>query len=192
MIKDLAEKSRSYRGYDESYTFSREDMLEYIELARLCPSSANIQPLKYYIAYEHEEVEGILACTHFGGALPELGLPFEGTHPTAFIIICQDREINGNLQKFQRDVGAVAQTILLAATEKGLGGLMVGAFESGKLSAVLELAPDVQPLLVLALGKPAERIELVDIPENGSTNYYRNEEGTHFVPKRSVEELLLN
>lgn len=191
MISDLVQKNRSYRGYDESFSFSRQDLEEYVSLARLCPSSANIQPLKYRLIWEKAEVERVLKCTHFGGALPELHLPFDGTHPAAFIVICQDTEINSNLTQFLRDVGAVAQTMLLAATEKGLGGLMIGAFDLGALCETLALPEHIRPLLVLALGKPAEHIEIVDLPADGSTRYYRDEAGNHYVPKRRLEDLIL-
>ena len=131
MFKDLVLKNRSYRGYDESVTFTREDLLEYVDLARLCPSGANLQGLKYYLVYEKEAVEALLPYTHFAAALPQLHLPRTGSHPTAFIVICQDLSITENLARLQKDIGIVAQTMLLYAAEQGLGGLMIGNFRAG-------------------------------------------------------------
>lgn len=192
MIKDIVLKNRSYRGFDESYKFTKEEMVDFVDTMRLCASSANIQPLKFYISYEHDEVEAILKLTHFGGALPELHLPRTGMHPTAFIVICQDLDISSNLNQFQKDVGIVAQTALLQATEKGLGGLMIGNFQADDVRKMLGLDENIKPQLVLALGKPAENIVITDIPESGVTKYYRDKDDTHYVPKRKLEDVLLN
>ena len=49
----------------------------------------------------------------------------------------------------------------------------------------------VSPGVVIAIGEPAEKIELVPVPENGDVNYYRDENGTHYVPKRALEDIVL-
>ena len=194
MIKDLALKNRSYRGYDESYTFSREDLLEYVDIARVCASSMNKQVLKFYVANEKEDVDKIFALTRWAGMLPNEKLPREGKKPTAFIVICLDHEVvpNANLATFGYDVGIAAQTMLLAATEKGLGGIMMIGLKLDVLGQTLELRESLQPVLVVAFGKPDDDVRIVDMPESGSTKYWRDENDVHYVPKRSLEELVIN
>ena len=87
-------------------------------------------------------------------------MPRQGHRPTAFIIICQDRSISDSPTMFQRDIGIAAQTILLAATEKGLGGCMIGSFEKGALKELLQLPAQIEPMLALAIGKPDETVAL--------------------------------
>ena len=58
MFKDIVKASRSYRGYDESYRFSREELEDFVDCARFAPSSVNAQPFRYYLAWEKEEVDG--------------------------------------------------------------------------------------------------------------------------------------
>ena len=192
MLTDLVLKNRSYRGFDESFTFTREDLIEYVQLARLCPSGANLQGLKYYLVYDRNEVEKLLPYTHYAAALPELHLPREGSHPTAYIVICQDMRITDNLGRLQKDVGIVAQTMLLYAVEQGLGGLMIGNFELGNVKKVCGLPDFLSPVLLIALGKPTEKIVLVDVAENGSTTYYRDQDDVHYVPKRRIDDLVIN
>ena len=192
MIRDLVLKNRSYRGYDEKVSISRGTLEEFVDLARLCPSSVNKQPLRYYLACEREETEKVLGLTKWARALPELTLPHPGMHPTAFIVICQDTEIDSNLNRYQKDVGIVAQTMLLAAVEKDLGGCMIGNFESGEVRKTLGFPESIRPLLIVAFGKPAEKIVLTEVPENGNTNYTRDENDVHYVPKRSLADELLN
>ena len=191
MLKDLVLKNRSYRGYDESRQVTREELSELVDLTRYTASSVNIQPLKYYLSWEREEVKQIVSLTKWAAALSELHLPHPGSYPAAFIVICQDLSISSSPTAFQRDIGIAAQTILLAATEKDLGGCMIGNFKRQELKFLLHLEEHIEPNLVLAIGKPAEKILITSVKEDGKTTYYRDETGTHYVPKRSLEDILL-
>lgn len=191
MLKDLVLQNRSYRGFDESRKITMEELLDMIDHARLTPSSRNAQPLCYYAANETDEVAKIQAQTKWAGALPELNLPFEGTKPTAFIVVCINKTISDQIQAFQKDVGIAAQTILLRAAEMGLGGCMIGSFAAGKLSGELELPEDILPQLVIALGKPMETVKIVEVEEGDSVKYYRDEANVHYVPKRKLEDIVI-
>lgn len=191
MFKDLCKLNRSYRGFDESRKVTREELLDMIDCTRYAASSINKQPLKYYIAETPEKVGAIQPLTGWARALPELNLPYEGYRPTAFIVICQDTSIMEDTKRFLKDVGIVAQTILLSAVEKGLGGCMIGNFNPGKISDAIALPENLVPLLIVAVGKPDETIVLTDIKQDGSTDYYRDEQGVHYVPKRSLEDIVL-
>ena len=160
MLRNLVLKNRSYRGFDESVRISRETLEGFVDCARLCPSSVNKQPLKYFLAWEPEEVEKVQGLTKWARALPEMVLPHPGKRPTGFVVICQDKGIDENLNRYQKDVGIVAQTMLLAAVEQGLGGCMIGNFQAGEVMEVLGLPEEIRPLLIVAFGKPAEEIHL--------------------------------
>ena len=189
---ELVKKSRSYRGYDESVTISREEMLKIVDCARLCPSSVNIQPLKYYISCTKEQNALIQPLTFWAKRLTDLNLPFKGHCPTAFVVICHDTNIAENVDRFLKDVGIVAQTMLLCATEMGYGGCMIGSFTSDELSKVLSLPSNLVPVLVVAFGKPDENVILVEAPENTDVKYYRDDQNNHYVPKRSLDEVVIN
>ena len=88
-----------------------------------------------------------------------------------------------------KDVGISAHSILLAATEAGLGGCMIGSFSPERVSEAMRIDKKYRPLLVLALGEPDERVEIVDAAD-GNINYYR-EGGVHYVPKRAIEEIII-
>lgn len=189
MFKDLVMRNRTYRGYDESFKIDRETLLELVDLTRYTAASANLQPLKYFIACEKEIVDQIQPLTKWAGALSHLNLPYPGTRPTAFIVICQDNSISAATGML-KDVGIVAQTITLGATEKGLGCCMIGSFELAALKQLLSLPEHIDPKLVIALGKPAEEVVLTEAVD-GKTTYYRDENGVHYVPKRPLGEIIL-
>ncbi len=191
-LKELVKANRSCRGYDESCRVTREELMEMVDCARLSASSVNQQPLRYYLAYEKEEVNRIQPLTKWARGLPGMELPHPGMRPTAFIVICQDTRVWESTARFTRDVGIAAQTILLSATEMGLGGCMIGNFSPKSISETLQLPEYLVPLLVVAIGKPAETIVLTEIGPDEPTNYYRDENDVHYVPKRRLEDILIN
>ena len=191
-FREIVIANRSYRGYDESYKFTKEKLEEYVDLTRFTPSSVNMQPFKYYVAYEKSNVDTIQKMTKWARALPELNLPYEGKRPTGFIVICQDTNIFANTNRFMKDVGIVAQTILLQAAEDGLGGCMIGNFNAEEVKSTLNLSDNLLPLLIVALGKPAEKIVITEVKDDGKTDYYRDENDVHYVPKRSLKDILIN
>ena len=191
MLKELVIKNRSYRGFDENYSFTREQLESYIDLTRYTASSVNAQPLKYKIVFEKNEVEAVRPLTRWARALPNMVLPHPNMHATAFIIICQDTDISPNLARYQKDIGIVAQTITLAAVEDGLGGCMIGNFTPDEVKETLNLAENLTPMLIIALGKPAEEIVIKEIDNGESTKYYRDENDVHYVPKRKLKDILI-
>ncbi len=186
----LVKESRSVRGYDENFWLQREDLLPLIEAARCCPSGANRQPLKYALVYEPSRVKEVRPLLHWAMALKELHLPHPGMQPTAMIVICQDLKVVPGIKAADKDVGICAQTIMLMARAQGLGGCMIATFPQADLTAVLNLPDHLKPLLVLALGKPSEQIVLTEVVD-GKTDYYRDENDVHYVPKRSLDELIV-
>lgn len=188
MLKDLVLKSRSYRRFDENYKIDTAVLYELIELARLTPSSVNWQPLRFALINDGETNAKIFDNLAWAGLLKDWKGPSEGERPTAYVIILCDNTVAKNMKT---DVGIVAQTIMLGAAEKGIGGCMIGSVNRENVYNILGIDSERYSIdLVLALGKPAETVKIVDIPENGSTNYYRDENDVHCVPKRSLDELI--
>lgn len=192
MFLDLVKQARSHRGFRQDRKVTRQELEHLVECARFTPAARNDQVLKYYLAEKPETVAAIQPLTKWAGALAELHLPREGAEPVAYIVICLDGSLAENPTPYQRDVGIVAQTMLLAAVEMGLNGCMIGSFAAGELREKLGLPEAIKPQLLLALGEGTDRIVMTDVGEDGSTTYYRDAEDTHYVPKRTLEQLILN
>lgn len=191
MIKDLIKKNRSVRGYDNSRDVTIEELREMVDCARLSASSVNMQPLKYILVNTVDGKARVLKQVSFAAKLSTLKLPHRGSEPMAYIVICQDEQISKSETGFLRDVGIVAQSITLAATELGLGACMLGYFSPDKLRQALDLSENLKPLLVIPLGKSVEDIRIVEIEEGESTDYYRDEAGIHYVPKRKLDDVII-
>ena len=183
-LNKLLRRNRSYRGYDTSFEVRADQLRRIIETATLCPSARNQQVLRFRPVLRNES-DKVLKHIRLGGALPELHLPFPGTEPQAFIVICSTVEES---KYVDIDLGIVAQTMLLQATELGLGGICIGAFDHAEIKEALNLP--YEPVLVIAIGRPREHIELVECSEGDSLTYYRND-GIHYVPKIRVDDLII-
>jgi len=188
MVKDLILKNRSYRRFDESYKVTCDTLKELVELARFSPSAANLQPLKFIISCDEKKNNKIFPYLSWAGYLKNWPGPKEGEKPTAYIIILGDKKIR---EDFGCDHGIAAQSILLGAVEKGLGGCMIGAIDRKGLKKSLNIPDHFEILLVIALGKPNEKVVLEDV-KNDDIKYWRDENGVHHVPKRPLEELIID
>lgn len=185
---DLVLKNRSYRRFDESHTISRESLVKLISLARCTASAGNRQPLKYLLSSDPETNDRVFSCLAWAGYLKDWDGPAPGERPSAYITILLDQTI---AKDPMCDDGIAAQTILLGAVEAGLGGCIIASIQRERLRRELEIPENLGIRLVLALGKPAERVVLEDIDPGGDIRYWRDEEGTHHVPKRMVDALIV-
>lgn len=190
MIKDIIAANRSYRRFDESVKISREQLLDWINLARLTGSAGNGQRLKFAAVSEPDLCAAVFPTLAWAGYLTDWPGPAVGERPTGYIIILKDKSFGDSF--LQIDVGLAAQSALLGAVEAGFGGCMIASVKREDLADVLKLDPDrFEAALVIALGKPAEKVVLEPI-KDGDIKYWRDDQGVHHVPKRSLEEIVVD
>jgi nitroreductase len=187
-IRDLVLKNRSYRRFDENESISAETLRELVDLARLSPSAANLQPLRFILSTDSEKNARIFPCLAWAGYLKDWPGPAEGERPSAYIVILGDTAV---ARSFGCDHGIAAQTILLGAAERGLGGCMIASIKREALRQTLNISEQYEILLVLAMGRPRETVVLEPLGAEGSIRYWRDDKGIHHVPKRSLSDLLL-
>ena len=188
MIRDLIIRNRSYRRFYQEVAIERETLGELVDLARLSASAANMQPLKYILSCDPQKNALIFPHLAWAGYLKDWSGPGERERPSAYIIILGDTEIT---QSFGCDHGIAAQSILLGATEKDLGGCIIAAVRRQELQKALEIPPRYEILLVLALGKPKETVVIEMVGTNGDIKYWRDSEGIHHVPKRLLDAIII-
>lgn len=188
MIRDLIIKNRSYRRFFQEVTIERQTLTELVDLTRLSASGANLQPLKYILSCEPEKNALIFPHLAWAGYLKDWPGPSEGQRPSAYIIILIDTKIRNSVGC---DHGVAAQSILLGATEKGLGGCIIGSVQREGLRKALDIPSHYEILLVLALGKPREKVVIETVDQTGDIKYWRDAEGIHHVPKRALDDIII-
>ncbi len=182
MLKEMTVRNRSYRRFRQE-PVSLETLRDLVDLARHSASGANLQPLKYMLSCGPQMNSVIAPFVGLGGNPPA------GERPTAYIIILGDKKIR---ESFGCDHGIAAQSILLGATEKGLGGCIVGNIKRDELRQALTVAANLDILLVLAIGIPNERSVIETKGDDGSVKTYVDPSGLRHVPKRPLQEIIVS
>ncbi len=188
MIRDLILKNRSCRRFYQDVAIEEETLRELVDLARCSASAGNRQPLKYILSCNLEKNALIFPQLGFARQLTDWPGPPEGERPSAHIIILLDTEIS---KSAGCDHGIAAQSILLGARDRGLGGCMHGSVKRAELSKALGIPPRYEILLVLSLGKPKEKVVLETVGPDGDVKYWRDSESVHHVPKRRLDDIIV-
>ena len=182
-LESLLKRNRSYRGYDVSHPVTEADLLRLLEVVPWVGSGMNAQPLRFKLVCG-PAVSLVHPLITLGSALPDEHLPHPGEEPQAYIVVCSA----SSGRAVDIDLGIAAQSILLRAVENGLGGIFILNFRAAELKAALALP--LEPIAVIGIGKPLERVFLIPASAGSDLTYYRRD-GAHFVPKLGVKDLVI-
>ncbi len=185
-IKETVLKTRTYRRFDQNYDISPKNIEMLIELARLSGFGGNRQSFKFWGVLDDKKKEEVFKELKWANYYKDWDGPQEGEKPSAYIVIFHDKDISST---YFWEHGIAAQSILLGATSLGLGGCMFGSFNRQEIKDVLEAGDNLNPLLVIALGKPKEEIIIDSMEPGGSVEYWRDKEDRHHVPKRQLKDI---
>lgn len=188
MLADLIRKNRSCRRFNQTHPVETEMLHELVNLARLSASSANLQPLCYIVSANPQKNELIFSCLTWAGYLKDWSGPKEGERPSAYIVILGD---TARARDFGCDHGIAGQSITLGAREMGLAGCMIASINRERLREVLGIPERFKILLVIAVGKPKEQIVIEEVGQDGGIQYWRDDQGIHHVPKRSLNDIII-
>ena len=187
MLKDILLKNRSYRRFYEEKSITKETLISLVDLARLSPSGRNLQPLKYFLSNNEESNRIIFPNVAWAGYFKDWDGPIDGERPSAYILQLGDTTLTNN---FGHDPGIACQSILLGAVELGLGGCIIGSIKKAELHAMLNLPDHLEIVLIIALGYPKEKV-VIERLTSDDIKYWRDENGVHHVPKRSLGDLII-
>ena len=187
VMLDLVTRTRTFRRFIEKKPVSPAALRSLINLARLSASGGNLQPLKFIPTNNRRINQLIFPQLAWAGYLKDWAGPQPGERPAAYIIILGDRQIRPDPGC---DHGIAAQSIMLGATELGMGGCIIGSINRPKLRRALRIPNQFDILLTLALGYPREKIK-IEPTRNNNIKYWRDAAMLHHVPKRSLKEIIL-
>lgn len=184
----LVEEARSCRRFDESKPLSIQDIDWLLACARLAPSARNAQQLRFIAVSQGQVCESLFGMTRWAGALKDWAGPVKGERPTAFIAVLMPDSAQ---ETVFYDVGICCQTIQLAATSRGWGACIIKSFDARGAEKLLNVPAGLRAALLMGLGVALEKRVVAPMPSDGSFAYWRDGQGTHYVPKRSLEELVI-
>jgi nitroreductase len=185
-FQNIVKDTRSTRRFKQNITIPKDDLVDLVDLARVTSSGKNMQPLKYIVINDEKIKDEIYKPLKWATHLS----PWKQSKdekPSAYILILNDTNIDG----FSTiDSGIAMQTIMLGATAKGYDGCILASIDKVAYAKLFNLKSHLEPMFIIALGKKDEDIQLIDTKDD--TNYYRDKNDTHFVPKRELSQVLLN
>ncbi len=142
---------RSIRAFT-SDPVERRTLKRLIEAAIWAPSGGNAQTWRFVVVTDPDRIRRIKMVSP--GLLGD---------PPVLIAACQDMDAaarkGGRLGReflSVTDTGMAVQNLLLAAHAEGLGACVIASFHRGALKRLLHLPDEVEPLLLVSLGHPAE------------------------------------
>jgi nitroreductase len=149
-VMEAIKDRRSIRQFTDQ-PIEKEKLRRLLEAARWAPSGGNLQTWRFVVVTSPSQRE-----------LVKKFAPGIFAMPSAFIVICAEIEANANEWK-QRlclaDCAIASQNIMLAAHEMGIGTCVALSYAKSAISEILELPDNVEPMLVVTLGYPAEAPE---------------------------------
>ena len=190
MLLDLVTKARSCRRFDRSLKLNRATLEELVNLGRLAACGRNQQNLRYFISTDDAANAAIFPALGWAGYLADWPGPAEAERPTGYIIVLSHQSSD---QVFAAvDAGLAMQNILLGAAEKELGACIITSIKRQPLQTALALDEAWHILYVIALGKPGEKVVIEPLQAGGDIKYWRDADGVHHVPKRSLQDIIIN
>lgn len=146
----------SPRGFDAGYDLTDAELTTLLEAARWAPSAANSQPWRFLVGRRGDATFD---------AIVELLAP--GNQPWAprasvLIVAVADTTPSPMAPWAVYDTGQAVAHLSVQATELGLAVHQMGGFDADGVAARFGLAPELQPISVVAVGRldPA-----ADLPE---------------------------
>ena len=185
-INDIILSRRTIRKFSQK-PLNTEQLIKYVNAARLAPSAANLQPLKYVIINTPDTADKMFPLVKWAGYLGGKYTPKDNERPVAYIAILSDTDIRKD--GYDIDIGAAVENLILSALADGVGACWMGAIDRTKIAELLNLPENLKLSCVVALGYIAEAPKEVSMTE-GNVKYFLNGD-TLCVPKRSIEEVII-
>ncbi len=184
---EIITNRRTIRKFSQT-PISDELLRKYINAARLAPSAANRQPLKYKIINNKSLVSEILKSVKWANYISPDGNPSKDEEPVAFIAVLADMSIQKD--GYEADMGAAVQNMIIAAEADEIGSCWMGAINYSEITKLLNLPQNLKLLCVVAMGYKAENPRECPV-ENNNIKYYKDKNGVLNVPKRSLDDIIV-
>jgi nitroreductase len=165
---------------------ARELLERLVNVGRLAPSAANLQPLEFIVVDEAKLRADVFPCLKWAAYISPAGDPAPGKEPAAYIVTLANLKVREMM--FEYDIGAAMENMTLAALAEGVGSCWMLSIDRDKLRAVLGVPEEYRIDSVLALGYPAEEPAAEIMGE--SCRYWKDADGRLHVPKRALASVI--
>jgi nitroreductase len=184
MIYEKIVKRRTKRKYIRK-DIPKEILIRCVDAARLSPTGANLQPLKYIIVNDKNLLTLVFKTIKWAGYLPNYK-PNIDEMPTAYILILLDKNIS---KQPNHDAGIAAMSISMVAHDEGLGSCILGSIDREKIRGLLSVPKKYDIVLIVSLGYTSEK-SIIEKMKGKDVRYWLDTDKVLHVPKRDFNELV--
>ena len=151
---DLCRERRSVRTFD-GRPVEQEKVDLILEAGRVAPTAANKQPQRVFVLQSQEAMD---KAREVAGRMMH--------NADLALLVCYDSDESWKATSFgepdydggEVDAAIVTTSMMMEATDLGVGTLWVRGFDSRRASEVFELPANIRPVCFLVLGYPAAHV----------------------------------
>ena len=153
-VFDAIKGRRSIREFKPD-PIDEKDLEKILDAGRSSPSAGNCQPWEFVVVRDDRVKQKLVRAA--------LGQTFIAEAPVV-VVVCAN--IPRTAERYGRrgaelyciqDTAAAIQNIHLAAYALGYGTCWVGAFDERVAAKAIKAPPEIRPLAIIPIGKPAEK-----------------------------------
>jgi nitroreductase len=145
---DAIRSRRNVRRYEDR-AIPEDDLDRILEAARRTPSSMNQQAWDFVVVKDRDRLQELSKAWRYAAHIADSAATIALVVPTS-----EDRD---ERDTFQYDTGQVTMSIMLAATDLGIGSGHASVGDQALVRGVLGLPDDRECAIFVALGYPADR-----------------------------------
>jgi len=189
-LMNMAEgiKQRRTIRFFKQIQVKKEDLIKMVDAARLAPSAANRQQLRFRILQDSGIVERVFRETRWGGAVTPRRTPTWGKNaPLTFVAVLGPEKAGCHVYA---DAGAAIENMLLTASSLGLGCCWIGWVQHENVKQILTLQENMQVLYIVAVGYPDEAPVCEDVKKGESVVYYLDAKDQLHIPKLDIDAVV--
>ena len=173
-VHEIIATRRSPRSFNESATINSEDLTAILEAARWAASAFNGQPWRFFVGKQgdstYSQILSSLVEFNQGWAKNAAALILVAAKPTR-----DDGSIHGD---YQFDCGLAVAQLVIETHDRGLVAHQMTGFDKDKARTNLEMASELVPVVVIAIGKQ-DALRISEDPRSRSAKQHHHEPGVH-------------
>jgi nitroreductase len=147
-VHEIIATRRSPRSFNETATINNEDLTAILEAARWAASAFNGQPWRFFVGKRGDEV-----FTQILSSLVDFNKSWAKNASALILVAGKTVKGDGSIHAdYQFDCGLAVAQLVIETHHRGLIAHQMTGFDKAAAQEVLEIAPELIPVVVIAIG----------------------------------------
>jgi hypothetical protein len=148
-VHEIIATRRSPRSLDPLTPISDGDLISFLESARWAPSALNGQPWRFFVGRNGDEVFAEILST-----LARFNQTWAKNAAALITVAAKTTKDDGAIHAdYQYDCGLAVAQLVFEVHNRGFVAHQMTGFDRAESSKILEMADDLAPIVVIAIGK---------------------------------------